>query len=328
MRGIWREWLTSTLLDEFSRVDEIKGPKGKGRMSATAPCRAIVGAALQHCPVDTWVNVDEWSRFMRAEGSPLEVCHDIPDLYINDPNYGSLAYGGAQTWNVLQLRYLLCVLFEYCATLGMIDVAYRSPHEARGDFSELWGTDDMTFLSRYDGLMYFRLTALGAYCLGVTSSYTPAAPATCCTLAVQANLQVRVTGGALSADDRLMLDNWAVEEGELRWRLDREKAIAAIERGHDAAQLDAFLRARDSQPLPVQVDAFLRTCSKQGKAMQVLAASLLIECVDPETADLIAAHKDTARLCMRAGERHLVVRLDQEGKFRKATRLLGYGIPV
>ena len=328
VRGIWREWLTSTLLDEFSRVDEIKGQKGKGRMSATAPRRAIVGAALQRCPVDTWVSVDEWTRFMRAEGFPLAFYHDIPNLYISDPNYGSLAYGGAHTWNVLQLRYLLCVLFEYCATLGMVDVAYRSPHEARGDFVKLWGTDDMTFLSRYDGLLYFRLTALGAYCLGISSGYTPVAPAASCTLAVQANLQVRVTAGALSTDDRLLLDNWAVEDGEPHWRLDREKAIAAIERGHDVAQLEAFLQARDSQPLPVKVDAFLRICGKQGKAMKVLAASLLIECVDAETADLIAAHKDTARLCMRAGERHLVIRLDQEVKFRKAARQLGYGIPV
>lgn len=328
VRAIWRKWLTSTLFDEFSRIDEIKGQKSKGRMSATAPRRAIVGAALQRCPVDTWVSVDEWSRDMRAEGLPLTICHDIAHLYINDPNYGSLAYAGAHIWNVLQLRYLLCVLFEYCATLGMIDVAYRLPHDARADFGELWGADDLSFLSRYDGLMYFRLTALGAYCLGNSDTYAAPAPAASCTLAVQANLQVGVTDGVLSADDRLMLDNWAVEESALRWRLDRERAIAAIERGHDSAQLEAFLQARDSQPLPAQVESFLRTCNKQGKAMKVLAASLLIECIDPATADLIAAHPDTARLCMRAGARHLVVRSDQEGKFRKAARLLGYAMPA
>jgi hypothetical protein len=209
----------------------------------------------------------------------------------------------------------------------MVDVAYVSPHDARPDYGELSGVDEFTFLSRYDGLMYIRLTALGAYCLGVGASYTPVERASTCTLAVQASLQVSVTGGALSADDRLMLDNWAIQQSDLVWRLDREKAIAAIERGHDTAPLAAFLQAHDSQPLPVQVEGFLRTCNKQGKAMKVLASSLLIECVDPATADLIAAHKDTAKLCMRAGERHLVVRLDQEGKFRKATRLLGYGIP-
>jgi hypothetical protein len=172
------------------------------------------------------------------------------------------------------------------------------------------------------------MNKIHAHALDGIRPYAPVARAATCTLAVQASLQVSVTAGALSADDRLMLDNWAIQETDLGWRLDREKAIAAIERGHDAAQLAAFLQARDSQPLPVQVDSFLRACNKQGKAMKVLATSLLIECVDPNTADLIAAHKDTARLCMRAGERHLVVRLDQEGKFRKSVRLLGYGIPV
>ena len=191
-------------------------------------------------------------------------------------------------------------------------------------FSAAW----VNFASAPTGLMYFRLNPLGAYCLGISDGYTPAAAAPACTLAVQANLHVKVTSGELSADDLLMLDNWASRDtGEL-WRLDRDKAIAAIERGHDAAQLAAFLQHRDSQPLPVQVEGFLRNCSRQDKAMKVLATSLLIECVDPDTADLIAAHRDTARWCMRAGVRHLVVRLDQEDKFRKAARLLGYGIPV
>ena len=328
VRTIWRKWLTSTLLDEMSRVDAIKGQKGKVRMSAVGPRRAIVAQYLQRCPLDSWVGVSDLSRFMRAEGCPLTICHDIGNLYIGDPNYGSLGYGGEHTWNLLQLRYLLCVLFEYCATLGMVDVAYVSPHEARRDYGDLWGTDEMSFLSRYDGLMYFRLNALGAYCLGVRDSYTSVAAVPTCTLAVQANLHVRVSGGALSADELLMLDNWASRETGQLWRLDRAKAIAAIERGHDATQLAAFLQERDSQPLPVQVEGFLRNYSRQGKAMTVLATSLLIECVDAETADLIAAHKDTARLCMRAGARHLVVRLDQEDKFRKAARLLGYGIPA
>jgi hypothetical protein len=62
----------------------------------------------------------------------------------------------------LQLRYLLCFLFEYVAALGIIDVAYIEPNGARNDFRNLWGADDLEFLSRYDGLVYFRLTPLGA----------------------------------------------------------------------------------------------------------------------------------------------------------------------
>ena len=65
------------------------------------------------------------------------------------------------------------MLLEYAATLGMIDVALIPPAGARRDFRNMWGTDELAFFSRYDGLMYFRLTPLGAYCLGVESDYQP-----------------------------------------------------------------------------------------------------------------------------------------------------------
>ena len=41
-------------------------------------------------------------------------------------------------WEILQARYALCVLFEYAATLGLIDVAYVPPADAREDFRRLW----------------------------------------------------------------------------------------------------------------------------------------------------------------------------------------------
>ncbi len=327
LRDIWRTWLTSSLLDEFSRLDEIKGHKSKGLgMSPTAPRRALIGDSLRRCPVDTWVEVDELLRFMQAEGHQLELCDNIGALYIEDPQYGSLMFGGSEIWHALQLRYMLCVLFEYCATLGMVDVAFGSPHDARFDYDDLWGADEMSFLSRYDGLTYIRLTGLGAYCLGLVAAYVPPARATSCTLSIQADLLVSVSSGTLAPEDVLLLENWATRETDLQWRLDRQKAIAAVERGHGTAQIADFLAARDNQPLPSQVEHFLRTYERQGKAMTVLAASLLIECVDAATADLIAAHKDCIGLCMRAGKQHLVVREDREGAFLKAVHQIGFGV--
>lgn len=329
VRGIWRDWLASSLHDEFSRIDNIKGQKGKGvRLTPTPPRRASICQALRHCPIEGWTEVDELLRFMQAEAYGLDICDGVENLYISDPQYGSLMYGGWKSWSMVSLRYLLCVLFEYCATLGVIDVAFQSPHGARSDYADLWGADELTFLSRYDGLQAIRLTPLGAYCLGLSDSYTPPASADSCALSVRADLTVSVSGGSLSPEEHLMLDNWASTEDGIAWRLDQQKAISAIERGQDAGQLAAFLQARDSQPLPLKVESFLRDCSKKGKAMTVLAQSVLIECVDPETADLIASHKDTARLCMRAGKQHLVVRQDRETAFRGAVRQLGYGIAL
>ena len=36
------------------------------------------------------------------------------------------------------------------------------PQGARGDYWDRWGADDLSCFSRYDGLMSFRLTPLGA----------------------------------------------------------------------------------------------------------------------------------------------------------------------
>jgi hypothetical protein len=328
LRTLWQKWLKATLLDEFSRVDVIKGQKAKGRvMTAVAPRRQAIETALKDCPVGAWIEVDQLSRYMMASGHEFEVTHDPWKLYILDAKYGSLGYDGSHGWNVLQLRYLLGLLFEYAAPLGLVDVAYVPPHEARDFGSDMWGTDDLPFLSRYDGLSHIRLTTLGAYCLGLADLYTPAAAPAFTRLSVMPSLQVHVAAGLLAVEEALMLDTWAAPLTDKSWQLDRQKALAAVESGHDTAELHAFLQARDEQPLPQPVEAFLAACQKQGRALRIAGTAVLVECQDAATAATLATHKETAGLCLAAGERHLVVRSEHQAKFRSAARVLGFGMP-
>jgi hypothetical protein len=325
---IWNKWLKSSLFDEFSRVDVIKGQKSKGRvMTALAPRRAAITEILRLCPVGPWIDVDDISRFMQATGHTFDVTHNPWKLYISDTQYGSLGNNGAHySWEILQFRYLLCVLFEYAAALGIIDVAYIEPTGARNDFGDLWGTDDLEFLSRYDGLIYFRVTPLGAWCLGLIEDYTPAPIQPSVRLSVLPSLQVNVVGGNLSTEESLTLDTWAVESTDKSWRLDRQKAVGAIEKGRDIAELRAFLQTREDQPLPETVESFIKTTGKQGKALKISGTALLIDCENAEIAAMIATHKETAGLCLRAGDRQLVVRLENEEKFRNLIRILGFGM--
>jgi hypothetical protein len=326
--AIWNKWLKSSLFDEFSRVEVIKGQKSKGRvMTAVAPRRAAITEILRLCPVGAWIDVDDISRFMQATGHMFDVTHDPWKLYIGDPQYGSLGNNGFHySWEILQFRYLLCVLFEYAAALGIIDVAYIEATGARNDFSDLWGTDDLEFLSRYDGLIYVRMTPLGAYCLGLVEDYTPAPIKPSVRLSVLPSLHVNVVGGSLSTEESLTLDTWAVEASDKSWRLDRQKAVGAIEKGRDIAELRAFLQAREDQPLPETVESFIQTTGKQGKALKVAGTALLIDCENAEIASMIATRKETAGLCLRAGDRQLVVRLENEEKFRNLIRILGFGM--
>jgi hypothetical protein len=329
LRLTWQRWLKTTLLDEFNRVDAIKGQHGKGKRSMTAVegRRTVINKALQQCPVGRWVKVEDFFRFMVAAGHDFEVTREPWDLYISDPHDGSLGYEGFHDWELLQGRYALCLLFEYAATLGLVDVAYIAPAGVRRDFRSLWGTDDLAFLSRYDGLLYVRLNSLGAYCLGLVEAYKPSAVPARASLTVLPSLQINVSEEALTPDEALLLGTYAEQESDTVWRLDRAKALAAVESGNQIAELRAFLQARDAQPLPETVESFLITAEQRARMLVNTGTALLIACAETEIADWIANHALMKKLCLRAGERHLVVPVEVEEPFRKALRSLGYGMP-
>ncbi|MGB8701807.1 MAG: hypothetical protein WCD18_20520, partial [Thermosynechococcaceae cyanobacterium] len=146
LRGIWRKWLKTTLIDEFRRVDEIKGQTGKGGRSLTAVSgrRAAITQALSECPVGEWMAIDDFFRYMKAKQYTFDVTRDPWSLYLCEPGYGALGYEGFGSWEILQGRYTLCFLFEYVATLGFIDVAYVPPRRVRTDFRKNWGADDLS----------------------------------------------------------------------------------------------------------------------------------------------------------------------------------------
>ena len=329
LRRIWRRWRVSTGIDEFRRIEAIKGQRGRGgrAMTAAKQRRAAIEEALAECPVDRWVRFDDLSGFMQAADLEFEVTRDPWRLYLEEAEYGSLGYDGNHDWSILQGRYLLCFLFEYAATLGMVDVAFIDPDGARLDYTHMWGADDLRFLSRYDGLQYVRLTRLGAYCLGIAETYEPGAPAVRASLSVFPDLRLQVTGGRLTADETLLLETYATLDTDDVWRLDPDKTLAAIESGHPAKELREFLSSRDDQPLPEKVEGFLRSTERRARALALRGTALLIECADADLADLLAGNERTAALCQRAGERGLVVPSDFEDAFRKAIRELGYGMP-
>ena len=327
VRGLWRKWLKTTLLDEFSRIDAIKGQNSKGRvMTAVAPRRAAIEDALRECPVGRWVLLGDFSRFMQASDRHFEVTHNLWKLYVTDPEYGSLGYEGYGSWNTLQERYIATLLFEYAATLGMVDLIYFDPQDATDDFREIWGTDDMTFLSRYDGLNSFRLTPLGAYVLGIAGTYLPAAIKSDAVLTVMPGLQVKVMRGALSMEETLILENLSILIDAGIWRLDREKSLAVIERGGDIDELRHFLETHNDVPLPETADSFIRQCKHNGKALKITGGAVLVECRDAETAAIIASHRETGSLCLPVGPKSLVVRTNHIDKFHERVRLLGFGI--
>ena len=162
---LWSRWLKSVSHDELSRIEAIRGQRKPAALTAAAQRRAAVAAGLAAVQPGIWIDVDTVFAILRAAPARLAVARSPLAqwrLYLVDSYYGSLGSAGATAWNALEGRYALCLLFEYAATIGVIDVAYTGPRGARDDYRELWGADRYDSLSRYDGLAAVRVNDLGA----------------------------------------------------------------------------------------------------------------------------------------------------------------------
>jgi hypothetical protein len=261
----------------------------------------------------------------RASSATIDAITNVlegGDYYICEFQYGSFGYDNNVC--ILEERYLYCLLLEYAATLGLIDVALIPPEYARSDYRSMWGTDDMVYFSRYDGLMFFRVTPLGAHCLGAESGYQPAPVEVKLVLRVLPNLEIAAIGADLEQSDRLALDAYATQVSDLVWRLDAVKLLTAIEAGRSVVEIQEFLSARSGAPIPDTVARLLADVADRSAKVHDRGLARLIECADPALAALIANDSRTRKHCLRAGERHLVVPASSEAAFKRTLREVGY----
>jgi len=143
IKSAWKKWAKNKVIDEFSRINEIKGQKSSrgSTLAAASKRRSVINEALGQCWPGRWVEVEELMRFMQSKGLDFQVARYPWKLYIGDSHYGHLDDYGSES--ILRSRYLLVFLFEYAATLGLIDVAFTHPAGALVDFDHFYGGYDL-----------------------------------------------------------------------------------------------------------------------------------------------------------------------------------------
>ena len=318
------------MIDEFSRIEQIKGQRARNVLTSAKTRRQTVAKALASCPFDEWIGVDAlFTTMRRGNMSPTIARGEMAlwKLYLVDAQYGSLGYDGLHAWEILEGRYTLAVLFEYAGTLGLFDLDYVHPTGAREDFQDHWGGDDLETLSRYDGLQAIRLTALGRYALGLTDTYQPpVSEAQAQLLKILPTLDVVATG-ILSAGDQLVLSAFAEHTADRVWTISAASLLAAINAGRDVQDFVTFLAQRTEHELPGSLTTLIGDVTRRVMQLTDLGHARVIECADPALAALLTRDRALRSLCRPLGDRHLAVALDQELKFRKALPKLGYALP-
>lgn len=167
---------------------------------------------------------------------------------------------------------------------------------------------------------------MGAYCLGLVDSYNKRDSDNLTPLSVLPNRNIKIATGVLTTEEALTLDIFAEKISEDTWQLDNNKMISAVELGHSIDTLREFLKNRDNQPLPEAIEGLLQKCEKNAGALKLQGSGIIIQCASKSIAKAIGEHKETNPLCLRAGDKHLVVKSQDEKRFRDKVHILGFGI--
>ena len=325
---LWDSWLGSNVLHEMSRVDVIKGQKSRGRPLASASvCREAVADALSEMPEGKWVELGEFFRYLTAAGHGFDVARDAWSLYIAESGYGSLGYSHI-TWEHLSGRFARAFLLEYAAVMGVVDVAVVPPWGALDDFRDLWGSDEYSCLSRYDGLRYIRLTPLGAWVLGVRSGYNPERTIGKKSLfKLLPNLDIIILARELMPSDRLFLERVSVQKSERVWRISKDNIVSSVAKGLKPELIKDFLVSAGEGGLPEAAEVFLKDIRSRIEKLKSIEPCIMIECDGRPTAVLLSNDSRLGKLCKFAEDRHLIVREKDRNKFSRLLKKAGYVLP-
>ncbi|MFV1976942.1 MAG: hypothetical protein ACC651_14440 [Candidatus Scalindua sp.] len=328
IRKLWDKWLNTTIIDEFNRIDNIKGQRGKGKrgFSAVAERRRCIADTLALCPVEKWISVENLFKAIRALDNNFVVTRNEWSLYISESRYGSLGYDSSHKWEILQGRYTLAFLFEYAATMGIIDIAYIPPLMARDDYYDLWGADYIEFLSRYDGLQYIRINSLGAWCLGLSESYKAAPVEKRHILKILPNREITETKAPFPHSEAIFLETIADKTSDKVWKLNPDKILITYEKGRSIEEIKEFLLSKSEQGFPDTIESFFDDMIRRNRLLSDEGTARLIKVSDPVVAMTLANDSRLKGLCIAAEGGYIAVPLSNENAFRKKLRKMGYGI--
>ncbi|MBM7070758.1 hypothetical protein JQC92_01705 [Shewanella sp. 202IG2-18] len=325
IKSIWDDWCYKSKDEEFNRIDVIKGQKGKAKryFSDAVDRRLNVIEALLECEVNQWVSFDEFSRFILATGRDIQVTDAPEHLYIYDAHYGGLYNGG---WDIIEESYLKCLLVEYMATLGVIDVVMYDLSQISDSNDDYWGTVDLDCLHRYQGLRYFKLTELGAYVLGKMPSYDGSnIPQSKTSLTVKRRGKI-TCNSALEPWEVQFLSLYAKQIDDDVWQLERKNIVQALQAGSDIKELTEFLLERESQPfLPEDCEQLFQQLAKNIDGVKLQSEAIIFKCKNKEIFELITKDKALSKLCQPFEALQLIIPKNKESTFKSKLNEIGVG---
>lgn len=342
IREAWAKWLKSNLLDELSRITNIKGQQANAtRLNKPALRHEAIDKALRALPLDKWVTIDEFTRYIRGENllPDIEISHPT-GLYVGSSYYGGL-YSSREYWDVVIGSYVRAVIMEYVATLGIVEIAYTKPEYKTRNFDNAVELNylEADYLSRYDGLIALKLTSLGAYALGIAGSYDPGTALKQPESKTQGGPVLRVLptldivildASRLMPHHKMLLERIGTAQSDHVYRLNRDVILESVGKVIKLDQVKLFLAEKSGitpDALPNTVLTFFDDVHKRSTTLREGDRLLVFESDDPYLLTELSAApglKGIAQLGKIGTQNVLFIPESHEKEVRKQIKKLGY----
>lgn len=316
----FEKWAEKSQFDELDRIPGIKGKKGrKTRLTAVAPRRAQVIEALSWCPVNVWIDIEEFYRAIKIWDFDFDVEKtNHSNLSTGYGSYYDTSWHSNSYWRIVKGLYINAVLWEILATIGALDLLYIPSEEMRL-------ISDGEAFSLYDGLLYFRINNLGAYLLGQANEYVPAQLAEEKLFSVASDMTITLSKqNGLTPNEQLQLELIAEAVNELEYRLSTQRLLKTLEEGQDWQQFADFLAQGNNGALPAEVSDWLKQLYKNSQAFKRGKEALFIELKRKNLIELLLQDAVLSKLCHKIDDRTVVIAASSETRFRKRLKELEY----
>ncbi len=314
------KWSDSGRFDELTRLKQLGGLKSRGvNLTPAASRREKIIEALSWCPVDTWIDIQDFYRALVIWDFDFEVQErGYQSLYIGSRHYGELY--DKDYWAVAHGLYINAIIWEYLGTMGAVDVAFVDDEYT--DFIELDHYNNKP-ISLFDGLIYFRINPWGAFLLGQANEYTPAQPKQKSLFVINANKKLRLLDDMLP-NERLQLEAMAEKIDDKTYLLSDTMVLTAVESGQQLDHIIPFLQANHAGELPAAISDWLAQLKKNEGAFTEVGTAVLVRLKPEKLMSLTKTDPTLTKLCTKIDKNSVLVRLSHRTRFRNRLKELGY----
>jgi len=284
-----------------------------------------IQAVFKELPVNKWVsytNLLELVESRLIDNSCIHATVVSNYLYYNDTfktEYSSFSDKRPIRLNeynrLITEPFLKGSVFLYAA-FGLIEIAYADINTS--EFGK-------TFYSGYDGLMYFRLTPLGAYVLGLNESYDAPDTQQKNTLQFSDDSLIILAEGDTGVID-VMLANYTEKLANNRYRVTSGHFLKDCKRRKDIENKIALFKNTIGKKLPPFWESYFEELLNNAKAVKVQSqvTAFQLPVTGKELHRLIAQDAILKQIALKAENYYILIANTDVAKFKSRMKELGY----